>query len=124
MFRHAVLVVVDHGDEHIKGGGSDEVVALVHARPVGVVGAPFVLDEADVPGHAVPEFGEPAFHFMIEGEDHVRPVGVEPVTEEMDVPARFGDLIERLRPPGVRREAALRGEEAGGEAVPGVGSRV
>jgi hypothetical protein len=42
---------MDHADKYLYGGLPDDVIVLAHPRPMGMVWAPFQLDQADILGN-------------------------------------------------------------------------
>lgn len=112
----AGFVAVDHGDEAVDSGLAGDVVMLVHAGDVGAGGAPFELDDADVGGDLEAALGEPADDGIVEDEEDVGPVSIEPGKEEGGLFAGLVNLKEG-RDAAAAGKGFLGGEHAGGKAA-------
>ena len=118
--------VVDHADHEVDRRFADQIVALIHSRPVWVVGSPFVLDETDVVRDVEVQPLQPLGCLVVEREEHVWTVGVKPVLEGREIASGLFDL-------GEGRDGGFRGavllftdEEASGEPTieEGVNDRI
>ncbi len=111
VLRHPSFIVMNHGNQHVHGGFANQVVALVHARPLAVDGTPFVLDETDILRHPVSQIEQPAFHLVVEGKNDIRFVLLQPSGKHRKVGPRRRHIVKRSGPLFERSQAALTGEK-------------
>lgn len=76
---------MNHADEHVDSRLSSDVVVLIHSGPVGARVSPFQLDQTDVVGYGAPKILQPVPDDVIQRENDVRTLFMNPLCEEVGI---------------------------------------
>ena len=111
----AGFVAVQLADEHIDGGGADEMGVLAHAGPIEEIVVTVEMGEGEGGGDFYVHLLDPCFDLVVEGEDGVGLVLLVPGAE-----GGFAGLVEGEGwDVAAIGEVLVGGPEARGEAAPG-----